>query len=403
MATRTATRTAAAATVVAGAASPAGPNEAGSVASPAPASVSSADSSAGPVSAAAGAGATAPAGAAAAGSATAATAGSGATAPAGAATAGSATAAARVLVAERLPIARRMGADLAAEVDEPAAFVASTRRNLALLADPAYHAGQRLVAPGIGLTLGVRTPLVDGVLTGLRRGVRGVRPARLLGVADALARDEVRELRWMAIGILRWILPDDPERAWQVIRRIGRDADDWITVDTLAGTAAAGILREPYRWAELEQLVFSPIRWERRLVGSTIANVPHVGHPLGRTDAVVARGLDLLGQLIGDAEPDVQKSLSWALRELAKVAPEPVVAFCRVEADRAAVDGDGHRAWVVRDTLAKLPLDEAEPLRVRLAGIRRLPGAPSTSRAAATAVAFASSGLGRPLPEVPLT
>ena len=78
----------------------------------------------------------------------------------------------------------------------------------------------------------------------------------------------------MAIRVLAWILPDDPERAWQVLRRIGREADDWITVDTLAAATAAGILREPYRWAELEQLVFSPIRWERRLVGSTIATLP---------------------------------------------------------------------------------------------------------------------------------
>jgi 3-methyladenine DNA glycosylase AlkD len=282
-------------------------------------------------------------------------------------------------------------------------FVAGARRELAALADPAYRSGQRLVAPGIGPTLGVRTPLLDGVLAGLRRGVRGVRPARLLVVADALARDELRELRWMAIGILRWILPDDPERAWQVMRRIGRDADDWITVDTLAGAAAEGIVREPYRWAELEQLVFSPIRWERRLVGSTIATVPHADHRLGRTDTVVTRGLDLVGQLIGDAEPDVQKALAWALRELAGVEPRRVAAFCGGEADRAAETRDGHRARVLRDVLPKLPPADAAAIRSRLAGLRRAPGAPSTSRAAATAAAFASAGLGRPLPEVPLT
>ena len=37
-----------------------------------------------------------------------------------------------------------------------------------------------------------------------------------------------------------------------------READDWITVDTLATPSARGILLEPYRWAELEQLVYSP-------------------------------------------------------------------------------------------------------------------------------------------------
>jgi 3-methyladenine DNA glycosylase AlkD len=311
--------------------------------------------------------------------------------------------AARAFVAAHLGPARELGRQLADHLDDPAAFVVAARSGLAGIADPAYAAGQRLVAPGIGPTLGVRTPLLDAVLAALRREVRGVRAARLLFIADALARDEVRELRWMATGILSWTLPDDPERTWQVLRRVGRDADDWITVDTLAAVTAAGIVREPYRWAELEQLVFSPIRWERRLVGSTIATMPHVDHHVGRTAETVAHGLDLVAQLIGDAEPVVQKSLSWALRELARVDPAPVAAFCRAEAGRAAATADGHRAWVLRDAVEKLPPADAAAVRDLLAGIRRVADAPSTSLAAATAAAFTSAGLGRPLPEVPLT
>ena len=167
---------------------------------------------------------------------------------------------------------------LADHLDDPRAFADAARTGLATIADPAYRTGQRLVAPGIGPTLGIRTPLLDAVAAGLRRAVRGTGPARLLVVAEALAGDEIRELRWLAIHVLGWIVAADPERAWQVIRRIGRDADDWITVDTLAGVTAAGILSEPYRWAELEQLVYSRSRWERRLVGSTIATIPHRDH-----------------------------------------------------------------------------------------------------------------------------
>jgi 3-methyladenine DNA glycosylase AlkD len=325
-----------------------------------------------------------------------------AAAPAARPTSAAATAA-RAFVSDHLALARALGIALADEIDDPLAFAHAARAGLANLADPAYLASLRLVAPGIGPVLGVRGPLLRAVCGALRRATRGVRPARLLDVADALARDEIRELRWMAVDILARILRDDPERSWQVLRRIGRDADDWITVDTLAGATATGILREPYRWAELEQLVFSPIRWERRLVGSTIATMPHADHDLGRTEDVIRRGLDLVGQLIGDAEPDVQKALSWALRELAKVDAMPIAAFCRVEADRAAATADGHRAWVIRDTLPRLPAAEAAAIRDTLAGVRRSPGIPSTSVAAATAASFASAGLGRPLPEVPLT
>jgi len=307
-----------------------------------------------------------------------------------------ATAAARAFVTDHLPAARALGAGLADHLDDPRALADAARRGLAAIADPAYLAGQRLVAPGIGATLGVRTPLLDAAAAGLRREVRGARPAQLLAVAEALAGDEVRELRWLAIRLLGWIIAADPERAWQVVRRIGRDADDWITVDSLAGVAAAGIIHEPYRWAELEQLVYSRSRWERRLVGSTIANVPHQGHPSGRSAAAIARGLDLVGLLIGDSEPDVQKALSWALRELARVDPAPVAAFCRAQAGEAAETADGHRAWVLRDTLTKLAAGDGDAIRTTLAGIRRVPGAPSTSTAASDAAAFLAVSPGLP-------
>ena len=307
-----------------------------------------------------------------------------------------ATTAARAFVIAHLPAARALGHALADHLDDPRGLARAAHSGLATLADPDYRTGQRLVAPGIGPTLGVRTPLLDAVAAGLRRELRGVGPARLLVAAEALASDEIRELRWLAIHVLGWTVAIDPERTWQVIRRIGQDADDWITVDTLAGVAASGILAEPYRWAELEQLVYSRSRWERRLVGSTIATLPHRGHPAGRSASAVGRGLDLVGQLIGDAEPDVQKALSWALRNLAQVDPAPVVAFCRAQALAAAATGDGNRAWVLRDTLAKLPAAEGAAIRLTLAGIRRTAGAPSTSIAAADAAAFLAASPGRP-------
>ncbi len=300
-------------------------------------------------------------------------------------------------MATHVAAARSIGRGLADHLDDPRDLAEAARTGLAMLADPACRTGQQLVAPGIGPTLGVRTPLLAAVAAGFRREVRGIGPARLLVVAEALAGDEIRELRWLAIHVLGWTIAADPEQTWQVIRRIGRDADDWITVDTLAGVAASGILEEPYRWAELEQLVYSRSRWERRLVGSTIATLPHRGHPSGRSAATIRRGLDLVGHLIGDAEPDVQKALSWALRELAKVDPVPVTAFCRAQALAAAATADGSRAWVLRDTVAKLPGAEGAAIRVTLAGVRRTPGAPSTSIAAAEAAAFLAASPDRPV------
>ena len=310
---------------------------------------------------------------------------------------------ATALVAERRPIAEALGRDLAEHVNDPAAFAATLRDGLRGLSDPEYLEGQRRIAPGIGALFGVRWPLIEAVKRGFRESTRRERTGGWLFIADRLLREEELEPRWFAFGLLERLIPDDPERTWQLLRRAAREAGDWITVDSLAHPVGKGILAESYRWAELEQLVYSPSRWERRLIGSTIATAPFIDHRLGRQPDVARHGLDLIGQLLGDDEPDVQKALAWALRSLTLVDRGAVAAFCELESIRAAEGSDGHRAWVIRDALAKLDPSAADPIRARLEGIRRRAGAPSTSAAAAAGARFGEGALGQPLPEPPLT
>ena len=92
-------------------------------------------------------------------------------------------------------------------------------------------------------------------------------------------------------------------------------------------------------------------------------------------------GLGLIGALLGDAEPNVQKALAWALRALVLVDPDAVLAFVEREAARAARTDDGHRAWVLRDTLAKLPPARAAAIKAELGSVRRRAGTPSTAEA----------------------
>jgi 3-methyladenine DNA glycosylase AlkD len=309
--------------------------------------------------------------------------------PATAATTSATTARAVRLVADRKPDAEALGRRLADLVGEPDAFAAALTAGFAELADPEYLAGAQRVAPGIGRLYGVRWPLTAAVERGFRAATRRDGTAGFLEAAARLFAEPELEPRWFAFGLLDRLLPDDPERAWQLLRRGAREAGDWITVDTLAHPVGRGIILEPYRWAELEGLVFSPSRWERRLVGSTVATLPFVDHRRGRTPDVARHGLDLVAQLIGDAEPDVQKALSWALRSLATLDPDAVLAFVEREAELSAETHDGARAWVIRDALPKLPPEPAAVIRARLDGIRRRAGTPSTSRAAAIATRFA--------------
>jgi 3-methyladenine DNA glycosylase AlkD len=315
---------------------------------------------------------------------------------------GAATERGRAIVGARRADALALGRRAGELVQDPGAVAAELRAGLDGLADDEYLEGQRRVAPGIAPILGVRQPLLTAVTSGLRVATRRDSTATLLEVADRLLREDLLELHWLAFPLLDRAITRDPERAWQLVRAEARRARDWITVDSLAHVAGRGILAEPYRWAELEQLVYSPWRWERRLVGSTIATIPYVDRTAGRTAEVARRGLAIVGDLIGDAEPDVQKALSWALRSLTLVDAQETSAFLCDEAATAVRTNDGHRAWVVRDALEKLPAEAADGIRAAVAGIRKRPGAPSTSRAADTAAAFVGLGVAVPPAERPI-
>jgi 3-methyladenine DNA glycosylase AlkD len=298
------------------------------------------------------------------------------------------TEAANAFVEAHRATARQLGADLGQLVDDPEAFVGAFRTGAAALVDEHYRREQSRVAPGLADSLGIRLPLLAEVRRGFDRGSRGAYPDSLLWLAERLLREPGLEVRVLAFEILTRVLPSDPERAWQVLRRAAREAHEWITVDTLAHAFGAGILREPFRWSEIEQLAFSPSTWERRLVGSTIATIPFVKRREGREPEIARRALPIVGNLIGDADPDVQKALAWALRSMAHVDRGALTVFAEEQSRRAAAEDDGHRAWVIRDALPALDPVDAARIRARLDGIRRRPGTPSTSDAAGMAAGF---------------
>jgi 3-methyladenine DNA glycosylase AlkD len=310
------------------------------------------------------------------------------------------TTASNRFVAEHLPAATALGEELAETVADATVCAATLAEGFRTLADPVYADGVRSVTPGLGPVLGVRQPLMTATHRAFKRGTRKISTVLLLDIADRLLRQDWRELRWFGIWTLSRTLPSDPERTWQLLRRTSAGADEWITVDTLAHPYAEGILQDARRWPEIEQLIYSQSRWERRLVGSTLAVMIHATSHGGRNPQTVRHGLELIGQLIGDNEPDVQKALSWPLRDFAAVDMDAVRAFVDAEARTAAGTRDGNRAWVIRDMLVKLPPADAARIKQLLDGVRRTPGGPPTSKAWATAASF-RVGLGPDAPTAP--
>ena len=115
--------------------------------------------------------------------------------------------------------------------------------------------------------------------------------------------------------------------------------------------------------------MYSPSRWERRLVGSTIATIPYVNRRTGRQPGVAAHALPIIAELIGDAEPDVQKALSWALRSMSFVDEDgdDRVPAPRGGRRRATPTTATARGWSATPC-EKLPTAAAEELRATVDG-----------------------------------
>jgi len=284
-----------------------------------------------------------------------------------------------------------LGARLAELTDEPEAFVATLSRGLARLVDPVHAHMTRMVSPGVSAEYAVRGPLLEVVRRPLHRALGEGSSATALWLAERLAREGHRDLRLFALPCLRRSLPEDPELSWQLMRRLAAGAGDWIEVDSLADVWARGILAEPFRWAEIEQLAYSRRTFERRLVGATLATIPHrltVERRAELRGGTSQGAFELVGLLMGDEQVMVQKALAWAIREWTPIDPEAAARLLEEETRRAVTLGDGSRAWVVRDSLSRQPAGLGAGLRARLEGLRRDRRSTSTSIAAIRSARF---------------
>ena len=297
-------------------------------------------------------------------------------------------------VEAHLERATALGNELAELSEEPDAFVAALTEGLVALLDPAHLDMMTRACPETPARYAVRGPLSEALQKPVIRALRESSSISALRLAQRLADAEHRDVRLYALAPLRIALPQDPEMCWQLMRRLGRLAEDWIAVDSLADVWARGVLAEHFRWSELEQLIYSQHRYERRLVAATLATLPHRVPESERErlrEGSSERALSMLRQLMGDAEVVVQKALSWAIREWTRVDPSRTRDLIVAETAIAADQRDGARAWVIRDALSNQEPVLADRVRAKLAGIRRDRNAPSTSIAAGHAAGFSAA------------
>jgi 3-methyladenine DNA glycosylase AlkD len=138
----------------------------------------------------------------------------------------------------------------------------------------------------------------------------------------------------------------DPERVVPVILDMARTCEFWEDCDQLAMRALEPVLRrEPGAWLDrFGEWVQDENKWLRRAALTALGRLPMV------ESEYTARCVELVSPALGDADTDVKRALSFAVRLCARGETEPVKQFIRDHAD--CTDADS--LWVLSDVIRSL-------------------------------------------------
>jgi 3-methyladenine DNA glycosylase AlkD len=183
--------------------------------------------------------------------------------------------------------------------------------------------------------LGVRVPV-------LRQLARASKGKVTVTDAEILLASPWHELRLLGGILLVQLYKTGPDESVEVVLRNTHRLDNWDLVDAVAPyTVGPWLLAHPERRPLLDELVASPLIWERRIA-------------LVATFALIRAGehddlLRLARKVLDDPEDLVHKAAGWMLREVGS-------------RDRAALNGflDAHAAQMPR-VMLRYALEKHSP------------------------------------------
>jgi 3-methyladenine DNA glycosylase AlkD len=173
--------------------------------------------------------------------------------------------------------------------------------------------------------LGVTAAHIKEVERDLKKRMRREASHAVLQLARALLEQRTVEGRQVAFDMIWGHKPTLKSLGLDEVEELGRDMDNWVTVDTFSVLVAGPALREGrITDAAIRSWARSKDRWWRRaaLVSTVALNLKSRG---GTGD--VPRTLEICSWLVSDTDDMVAKAQSWALREASKRDPDSVRAF----------------------------------------------------------------------------
>jgi 3-methyladenine DNA glycosylase AlkD len=172
---------------------------------------------------------------------------------------------------------------------------------------------------------GVTVPNIRPIVKDLNKRLKKSAPEQVVELAKQLNATRILEAQQIAFGVLDKHRAARQSLTLEDLLEFGQGIDNWISVDYFASMLAGPAWRDGQISGQVvEEWAKSKDRWWRRaaVVCTVALNQKARG---GSGDA--ERTLKICSLVVKDRDDMVVKALSWALRELAKRKPEPVIEF----------------------------------------------------------------------------
>ena len=173
--------------------------------------------------------------------------------------------------------------------------------------------------------LGVPVPPLRKVVRRLARALKQAPAHDVMDLARALHDVKIHEARQVAFELIGGRPDIIAGLDGPTVEALGEGNDNWASVDCFCVVISGQAWRDGrVKDADVRRWAGADDRWWRRtaVVSTVPLNMKSRG---GSGDPV--RTLDICGLVAADADPMVEKGLSWALRSLVPVDAEAVRAF----------------------------------------------------------------------------
>lgn len=233
---------------------------------------------------------------------------------------------------------------LAARIEERLAELSTDKRR---------EASSRYIKSSLTV-IGTATPELRKVVREFAAAVKAGTAEDAFGLALELARRGTLEGRQAGYELLAKHKEAMADLTVADLERLGEGMDNWASVDgfcleILGPCWLRGVIEDEHVFAWLDS---EDVWWRRAaVVATTGLNKKSRG---GKGDA--PRTLAVCERVVAEKHPMITKALSWALREMGKVEPEPVIRFLEEHEGELA-------AHVKREVRAKLETGRKNPRR----------------------------------------